>query len=163
MAIDIILVIIGVIFVGLGLAGCILPVIPGPPLSFVGLLMLHFTRYAQYSSEFLILMAFIAVAVTVLDYLVPIWGTRKFGGSKAGVWGATLGLIVGLFFPPVGLILGPFLGAFAFEAMKAQGKDNQKSFKAALGSLFGFMLGVGLKLIASFVMTFYFFKELFVK
>jgi uncharacterized protein YqgC (DUF456 family) len=159
--VDIILVIIGIILIGLGIAGCILPIIPGPPVSYTGLLLLHFTKYADFSSEFLIFFAFLAIAVTVLDYIVPIWGTKKFGGSKAGIWGATIGMIIGIFFfPPIGIIIGPFLGAFIAEVLK--GKDTQKSFKAALGSLFGFMLGVGLKLISSFIMTFYFFKELFI-
>lgn len=159
--IDILLVIIGIILIGLGLAGCILPIIPGPPLSFGGLLVLHFTKFADFSSEFLIFFAFLAIAVTVLDYIVPVWGTKKFGGSKAGILGATIGMIIGIFFfPPIGIIIGPFIGAFAAEAWK--GKDTQKSLKAAIGSLFGFMLGVGLKLISSFIMTFYFFKELFV-
>ena len=87
-----------------GLVGCVLPIIPGPPLSFIGLLLLHFSKYAEYSFEFLLMFGLIAVIVTVLDYIVPIWGTKKFGGSKAGMWGAAIGLVLGLIFlPPLGI------------------------------------------------------------
>lgn len=146
----------------LGIVGCVLPVIPGPPLSFVGLLLLHFSKYADFSFEFLLLFGAIAVIVTVLDYIVPIWGTKKFGGSKRGMWGAAIGLVVGIFFlPPIGLIIGPFAGAVIGEL--TTGKDKEKSFKAGLGSVLGLMLGVGLKLISSVVMTWYFVKELIVR
>jgi len=158
---DIILVIIGIVLVIIGIAGCILPVIPGPPISYGALIILHFTKYADFSSKFLIFFAFLAIAVTVLDYIIPIWGTKKYGGSKAGIWGATIGMLIGLFFfPPFGIIIGPFVGAFIAESIK--GASNDKSFRAAFGSLIGFMMGIGLKLISSFIMTFYFFKELFV-
>ncbi len=143
----------------LGLVGCVLPVIPGPPLSFVGLLLLHFSDYAEFSFEFLLVMGAIAVLVTIMDYIVPIWGTKKFGGSKAGMWGAAIGLVLGLFFfPPLGIIFGPFAGAVIGEALT--GKDAASSFKAGLGSLLGLMMGIGLKLAASGAMTYYFIKEL---
>ncbi len=158
---DIILVIIGIILIFVGIAGCVLPIIPGPPISFIALIVLQFTKYADFSTEFLVFFASLATIVTVLDYIVPIWGTKKFGGSKAGIWGATIGMIIGLFmFPPFGIIIGPFVGAFIAESIK--GASNDKSLKAAFGSLIGFMLGIGLKLISSFIITFYFFKELFI-
>ncbi|HYX07462.1 MAG TPA: DUF456 domain-containing protein, partial [Bacteroidales bacterium] len=95
-----------------GILGCLLPILPGPPLSWVGLLLLNISRFGNFSFRFMLIMAIIAVIVTVLDYVVPVWGTNRFGGSRAGVWGATLGLIGGIFFmPPVGIIIGPFLGA----------------------------------------------------
>ncbi len=145
----------------LGIVGCVLPVIPGPPLSFVGLLLLHFSKYAEFSFEFLLLFGSIAVIVTILDYIVPIWGTKKFGGSKAGMWGAGIGLVIGLFvLPPLGIIVGPFAGAVIGEAMT--GKNASDSFRAGMGSVLGLMMGVGLKLAASLAMTFYFVKELIV-
>jgi uncharacterized protein YqgC (DUF456 family) len=144
-----------------GLVGCVLPVIPGPPLSFIGLLLLHFSRYAEFSFEFLLVMGAIAVIVTIMDYIVPVWGTKKFGGSKAGMWGAGIGLVLGLiFFPPLGIIIGPFAGAVIGEALT--GKDAARSFRAGLGSLLGLMMGIGLKLAASIAMTYYFVKELIV-
>ena len=145
----------------LGLVGCVLPVIPGPPLSFIGLLLLHFTKFADFSVEFLLMFGCIAVIVTVLDYVVPIWGTKKFGGSKAGMWGAAIGLVLGLIFlPPLGIIIGPFAGAVIGEAIT--GKEAAHAFRAGLGSLLGLMMGIGLKLAASIAMTFYFVKEIIV-
>lgn len=145
----------------LGLVGCVLPVIPGPPLSFIGLLLLHFSKYAEFSFEFLVLFGSIAVIVTILDYIVPVWGTKKFGGSKYGMWGAAIGLVIGIFvLPPLGIIVGPFAGAVIGEAMT--GKKAGEAFRAGLGSLMGLMMGVGLKLAASLVMTYYFVKELIV-
>ena len=144
-----------------GLVGCVLPVIPGPPLSFIGLLLLHFSKYAEFSFEFLLLFGSIAVIVTILDYIVPVWGTKKFGGSKKGMWGAAIGLVIGIFFfPPLGIIIGPFAGAVIGEAIG--GKKSAEAFRAGLGSLMGLMMGVGLKLVASLLMTYYFVKELIV-
>jgi uncharacterized protein len=101
----------------------------------------------------------VALAVTILDYIVPIWGTRKFGGSKYGVRGATVGLVIGLFLGPAGIIFGPFAGAFVGELIF---KDDVKyALKAGIGSLLGFLMGVGFKLAASFVITFYFIRGFF--
>jgi uncharacterized protein YqgC (DUF456 family) len=155
---DYILVVIGVIIMILGIIGCLVPVLPGPPLNFIGLLLLHFTRFGHFTTLTLIIFASIAVIVTILDYLVPMWGTRKFGGSKYGTRGAAIGLIIGFFLGPLGIIIGPLLGAFTGEMIF---KDDFKyALKAGFGSLVGFLTGVGLKLAASFIMTFYFIKAL---
>jgi hypothetical protein len=157
---DIFLVSVASLLIMLGILGCILPVIPGPPLSFVGLLILHFTKWGSINSQLLIWLGIAAAIVTILDYVFPVWATKKFGGSKRGVWGATLGLVVGMFlFPPVGIILGPFAGAFIGEV--TGGQNRSKAFKAALGSFVGFLLGTGLKFAVSGVITYYFFIELF--
>lgn len=157
---DYFLLVFAIIMIIVGLLGCILPIIPGPPLSFIGILLLHFTRFGDYSFSFLLIMGLVALVVTILDYIVPVWGTKKFGGSKAGIWGATIGLVLGIFvLPPIGIILGPLVGAIIAESLK--GKDFSKSLRAGFGSLVGFALGIGLKIAASGVMTWYFFKELF--
>lgn len=157
---DILLLVLASVLIVFGLLGCILPVIPGPPLSFLGLLTIHYTKFGEeVSSNTLIWMLVLALIVTVLDYLVPIWGTKKFGGSKRGVWGATIGLVIGLFFAPIGLILGPFFGALVGEMTISN--DFNKSFKASLGSVVGFILGVGLKLVVSGMVTYHFFVALF--
>ena len=157
---DYILLIFAIILMLFGIIGCLVPVLPGPPLSFLGLVLLQFTKFADFSAGILITMALIALVVTVLDYIVPVWGTRKFGGSKYGIRGAAVGLIIGLFLGPVGIIVGPFVGAVVGELIF---KDDLKyAFKAGFGSLLGFLTGIGLKLAASFVMTFYFVKELIV-
>ena len=151
----------GALLMIVGVIGCVLPVIPGPPLSFVGLLLLHFSRFADFSFEFLLVFGSIAVIVTILDYVVPVWGTKRFGGSRYGMWGAGIGLVLGLIlFPPLGIIIGPFAGAVIGEAIT--GKKSAEAFRAGLGSLMGLMMGVGLKLAASIAMTFYFVKELIV-
>jgi len=155
---DYFLLIIAILFMLTGIVGCLVPVLPGPPLSYLGLVIVHFTRFADVSQKLFIILGIIAVAVTVLDYIVPIWGTRHFGGSKYGARGATVGLIIGLFLGPAGIIIGPFLGAFVGELIF---KDDVKyALKAGFGSLLGFMTGVGLKLAASLLMTFYFVKVL---
>jgi uncharacterized protein YqgC (DUF456 family) len=160
---DILLVVLGSLFLLLGLLGCILPVIPGPTLSFAGLLVLRFTGFVEPHrveayNQLLWIFAGLAVVVTVLDYIVPVWGTKKFGGSRSGTIGATIGLIIGLFFAPPGLILGPFLGAVVGEMMA--GRDQKASLRAGFGSLLGFLTGVVLKMVVSALITFYFVKEM---
>ncbi len=155
---DIVLIILGSLFVMIGLVGCILPIIPGPPLAYIGLLFLHFTQRIQFESNELFLWAFIAVAVTIADNVLPIWTTKKFGGSKAGVWGSTIGLILGLFFAPLGIIVGPFVGAVLGEMLN---NNNEKAFKAGLGAFMGFIFGVGLKLASTGYFAWVFFKEVF--
>ncbi len=159
---DYVLISLGVVFIISGIMGCILPVIPGPPLSYIGLLFLHFTERYQFSSRFLIIWAAITIVVYALDYLIPAWGTKKFGGSKRGVWGSIIGLVIGLFFfPPFGIIIGPFLGAVIGEL--TAGKDSGVALKSGFGSFIGFLAGTLLKLITSGMMTWYFFKELIVR
>lgn len=154
---DIFLAILGGILILGGVVGSVLPVLPGPPIAWLGLLVLNFTKYADFSISFLVVMAVIMVVVTALDFLIPAWGTKKFGGSKAGVTGSALGLVVGLFFGPMGIILGPFIGAFLGELI-ANGTEFKIALKSATGSFIGFLLSTGLKLIYGGVCAFYFFK-----
>jgi hypothetical protein len=154
---DYILLIAGILLMILGIIGCLAPVLPGPPLSFVGIIFLHLTRFAHFTDAALITFGAIALTVTVLDYIVPVWGTKKFGGSKYGTRGAAIGLVIGLFLGPLGLIIGPLAGAFVGELIFRD--DINYAIKAGFGSLLGFLTGVGLKLAAAFVMTFYFVKE----
>lgn len=156
---DYFLLALSIVLILIGIIGCLVPVLPGPPISYAGILVLHFTRYAEFSRNLLIILGIVAAIVTLLDYFVPIWGTKKFGGSKYGIRGATVGLIIGLFFGPPGIIMGPFLGAFIGEMIF---KDDFKyALKAGFGSLLGFLTGIGLKLAASFTITFYFIKGFF--
>ncbi len=148
---DILLLILGVVCLLVGLAGAVLP-LPGPPLSFVGLLLIHFTRFAAFSESFLIALGLITLLVAVLDYYVPVWGTKKFGGTSAGTRGTTAGLIVGMFFGPFGIFIGAFLGALAGELVFGN-KNN--AFRAALGSLIGFAAGIVMKVILCLAMIFY--------
>jgi len=157
---DYLLLAVAVVLIIFGLIGCVLPIIPGPPLSFLGILALHYTKFASYSTNFLVIAASIAIFVTILDYMVPIWGTKKFGGTKAGMWGATLGMIIGMIFlGPLGLIFGPLVGAIIGESIK--GANNKDAFKAGLGAFLGFLMGVGLKLAASIYITWHFITGIF--
>jgi uncharacterized protein len=150
---DILWLVIAILLMVAGLAGCLLPFLPGPPLSYIGLLVMQLRSEPPFTSKFLWIWAGIMVVVTVLDYVVPIYGTRKFGGTRYGIWGCTIGLVVGIFVPPWGLILGPFLGAFAGEMIANSNAEN--AWKAALGSFIGFLFGTLLKLIACLVMLYY--------
>lgn len=143
------IIVAGAALVLLGLVGCIVPVLPGPPLGWVGLLLLRLTPMGEsVSNDTLVGTGVLAALVTVADYVLPLWTTRRFGGSKWGIWGATIGLLLGLFlFPPLGIVVGPFAGAFIGERMgRAEGVDPWRS---ALGSFVGFLLGTGLKLVVS--------------
>ena len=160
---DITLAVLGSALVLVGFIGSILPIIPGPPISWAGLLLLKWTDFvyehgAAYENALWILLFFV-VLVTVLDYVVPIMGTKKFGGSKRGVWGATIGVVVGLFFGPLGIIIGPFLGAYIGEI--TTGKKEKDALRAAWGSFVGFLLGVGMKLMVCGAILFFFIRYLF--
>jgi uncharacterized protein YqgC (DUF456 family) len=163
MTMEISLAVIGTLLVLVGFVGSIMPVIPGPPISWAGLLLLKWTAYVDnqttaYENTLWILLFFV-ILVTILDYVVPIMGTKKFGGSKRGVWGATLGVVAGLFFGPLGIIIGPFLGAYIGEI--STGKREKDALRAAWGSFVGFLLGVGMKLIVCGTILFFYIRFLF--
>lgn len=146
--------ILGVILMVAGLVGCILPFLPGPPLCYGALLLQQLQSDPPYSTNFLLWWGGVTALVMAVDYLVPIYGTRKFGGTRYGVWGCVIGLIAGLWLGPLGLIVGPFAGAFIGELIgNAKSED---AFRAALGSFMGFVVGTLLKLIVCLVMSWYF-------
>ena len=160
-----ILIVAAVFLVLLGLVGSVVPGIAGPPFSFFGLLALSFVDGIDYTWTFLLVMGIIAAFVFALDYWVPIWGTKKLGGSKAGVRGSMIGLAIGIlltFMFPIGLfiamLLGPFIGAYIGE--KTAGTDDSKALKAAFGSFVGFLLGTGVKVIFAVVCIVYVVKDL---
>lgn len=156
---DVLIQVLGVLLMLVGLAGCLLPVLPGPPLCFLALLIQQLHSNPPFTTRFLVIWGGVSVVVTILDYLIPLYGTRRFGGSRWGMWGCTVGLVVGLFFPPWGLILGPFAGAFVGELM---GKSRSAhAFRAALGSFAGFLLGTLLKFIACLVMAWHLVRAMF--
>ena len=156
LALQILAVILGIV----GLVGCILPVIPGPPLSWVGMLLIYLTHPEGMTLGLLLTWLGIALVVTVLDYVVPSWVTARTGGSKTAARGTFVGMILGIiFFPPWGMIVGSFLGALLSEVI-FEGRDVMGSLKPAFGSFLGFLLSTGLKLTASGVMLFYIVKFL---
>ena len=149
----IIVLLIAVLLSLTGIVGAIAPALPGPPLSFASLLMVYFTCPGTISTELLIWMLVLTIIVSVLDYVAPIWLTKVGGGSKAAIWGSTLGLIAGLFFMPIGLIVGPLAGAFFGEM--TNNSSVGKATRVALMSFVSFLLTTGAKLILSALMTFY--------
>ena len=138
----------------IGVAGSILPGLPGTPFSWVGLLILYIwgsgvnAAGAPMSLSTLIAWGVVVVIVSIIDYIVPMYLTRVTGGSKYAERGALIGLIAGIFLTPIGMIAGSFLGAFIAELEFAK-KDAASALKAALGSFLGFILGTGLKTIVA--------------
>lgn len=171
---DILLIILGAICLLVGIIGCVAPVLPGVPLAYLGLLLLHWTEGVQFSWQFLTLWAVIVIVIQVLDYFIPAWGTKRFGGTKWGVWGSTIGLFVGLFMGPMGIIVGPFVGAVlgellyfnrhpqALESTDGIAKNSRfnRALRAGFGSFIGLLTGTILKLICCGMMVFYFVNEL---
>ena len=138
----------------IGIAGSILPGLPGTPFSWVGMLILYLwgsgTNAAgdPMSLNTLIIWGVVVVVVSVIDYVVPMYFTKITGGSKYAEKGALIGLVAGIILTPIGMIAGSFLGAFLAELLWAK-KTPEESLKAAFGSFLGFMLGTGIKTIAA--------------
>ncbi|MEE9364171.1 MAG: DUF456 domain-containing protein [Cellulophaga sp.] len=149
---DITLLVIGFFLMLLGILGSFLPILPGPPISWVGLLLLHLTDAIPKDWTLLGITLTIAILVWALDYIIPAIGTKKFGGSKAGMLGTTIGLLVAIFFPILGIfgiIIWPFVGALVGELLNKA--DKKTAIKAAFGSLIGFLTGTFLKFVVTIV------------
>ena len=140
---DVLLIILGSLCLLIGLAGCILPALPGPPLAYAGMLLLHFTERTQFTTVELIVWLVLVIIVQILDYFVPLLGAKYSGGSRWGERGCLAGTLVGLFFMPWGIILGPFLGAVIGELLG--GRETKDALRSGLGSLLGFLLGTFVK------------------
>tara|TARA_X000000368_G_scaffold374597_1_gene326366 strand:+ start:594 stop:1079 length:486 start_codon:yes stop_codon:yes gene_type:complete len=152
---DILLLIIGIVLCLVGIVGSFLPILPGPLASWAGLLILNFTSYVSFSFWFLLITFLIAFSISIVDYLIPIIGVKKLGGSNGGQIGATIGLLMGLFIlGPIGIILGPFLGAVTGEIIT--NKSLSRSLLPAFGSLIGVLTGTVLKVIVTVIYLFYF-------
>lgn len=154
-----VLVIAAIALILLGLVGAIVPGIAGPPFSFLGLLALSFVDGVDFSNQFLVVMGVLGAIIFVLDYVVPIWGTKTLGGTKAGTRGSTIGLIFGLlitlFFPIgfIAILVGPFVGAYIGE--KNAGTDDHLAWRSAFGSFVGFLAGTFIKTVYAIVCIFY--------
>lgn len=156
---DIFLAVLAVVAGIVGIVGSVVPAIPGPPISWLGLLVLYFRGGVNGAGDpmsltFLMVWLGITVAVTVLDYVVPMFLTKATGGTRAGSIGTMVGMVAGLFIPPVGMILGAVLGAFLAEVIWS-GQNPSGAFKSAMGAFLGFITGTGMKLVATGVMLYY--------
>lgn len=161
------LIIIAVVLAIVGFLGAIIPGIPGTPLSFIALLLLFFIPEMKYTTVFILVMGFLCAVITVLDYVIPIYGTKKLGGTKMGVRGSTIGLIVSILVLPLlgvvigpfgigGIILGPFVGAYIGEIMAG---NSENAFRSAIGSFLGFLAGTFIKIIYGIVVIVYVSKD----
>lgn len=158
---DLFLLLLAFILLLAGVLGAFIPVLPGPPLSYAGMLLVHFTSLADFSVRTLLTFGIITLLITLADYLLPIWGTKLGRGTRHGMFGATIGLIIGIFFfPPFGILVGPIAGAWLAE--RVNGKNNEDAFRSAIGSFFGLLLGVVLKFVISVAIIWYVLYGLFV-
>jgi uncharacterized protein YqgC (DUF456 family) len=155
---DFFLISFGILLALIGIVGAVIPGLPGPPISFISLILISLTDKIYYSESFYFTFGVLALGITLLDYYVPIYGTKKFGGSRAGVVGSTIGLIVSVFILPftgivigpfglLGILLGPFIGAWLGETLA--GTRGDLALRAAIGSFIGFLAGTLVKLIYS--------------
>ena len=143
---DILLIILAYVAIILGVAGCIVPFIPGAPLAYLGIVLAQLTEQVHFSTAELVIWGVVTLIVQLLDYIAPVLGTKYGGGSKYGNWGCVIGTFAGLFImPPMGIILCPFLGAIIGEYMNCKNMD--RAFKAGFGSFLGFMLGTIIKIV----------------
>ena len=143
---DIALLVIAFLLMLIGIIGCIVPGLPGTPIAYAGLWIAQATERVDFSWQFLLVWGIVTVVISALDYIVPAWGTKRFGGTKWGVWGSTIGVFVGLFAGPWGVILGPLVGAVIGELLG--GKAAQEALRAGWGSFIGILFGTIIKLIA---------------
>jgi uncharacterized protein YqgC (DUF456 family) len=158
---EFVLILLGVLCTIVGVIGCILPAIPGPPLSYAGLILLQFAKVGPvFSKSFLVKFAVFTVLVSLIDYFLPLLGAKLYGTTKHGIWGAIIGMIAGIiFFPPFGMVLGLFIGAIVGELIA--GKENSRALKAGIVTFIGSITAVFIKLSLSVIMAFYFFIYLF--
>jgi len=146
---DLLYIIIGFILMLVGIMGSILPVIPSTPISWVGLVVLYLGPSLAFDWWFIIVTGVVAFAIYVLDYIIPAVGTKRFGGSRAGIWGTTIGLIIGLIAPiPFGILIGPFVGALVGELL-FNNTRGPEALRAAIGSFFGFLASTFMKFFAT--------------
>ena len=143
-----------------GLLGTILPVLPGAILIYGGMLVYGvMTKFATLDANFFLIQALVLVLIFSVDFLAAAAATRRFNGSKQAAWGAILGTILGLiFFGPLGIVIGPFLGAVVAELVR--GIEINQAIRVGFGTLVGILGGTVLKLSAEILMIVYFFMRI---
>jgi uncharacterized protein YqgC (DUF456 family) len=152
-----ILVILAVLCLFGGLAGCVLPAIPGPPLSYVGMLLLQWA-WQRFSLTTLIIFGAVTAVVTVLDYFIPVWGAKIFGATRYGIYGSIIGMLAGMFLTPIGMIAGLLLGAIIGDMIA--GKKITDAIGSGIGTFLGTMAGMAVKLLVSGIITFLVFYKI---
>jgi uncharacterized protein YqgC (DUF456 family) len=154
--VDGITIFMGSILMLLGLAGSILPILPGPPLSFIGLFVLALLKHFSppLTPTLVIILAIVAILVVVMDYITPLIGAKRYGASKWGVWGSVLGMAIGIFWSPFAMLVGAFIGAVVAELLV--GKKKGEALRAGWGVVIGTLFATILRLGVSGMMTYYF-------
>jgi uncharacterized protein YqgC (DUF456 family) len=133
-----------------GILGCIIPGLPGTPLNYAALLLVQWRLHSVQSST-LIIYGILTVVVLVIDYVLPIWFAKKFGATKQGIWGSIIGMLIGFFFTPIGMILGMLIGAIVGDIMA--GRTSGEATRSGFATFFGTLLSLGLKLAVSLAIT----------
>lgn len=145
---DILLMVFAFLLLVASIVGCVLPVLPGPPLAYAGILLLHLTDKIHFTTQQLIVWLVVVVVLQVVDYITPLLGSKYSGGTSFGNRGCIAGTIIGMFFMPWGLIIGPFVGAIAGEMMG--GQDLAQAIRAGIGTLLGYLFGTLMKVVVCF-------------
>ena len=156
---DLLLSICAIVCGVVGVVGSVVPVLPGPALSFAGMVLAYFRGGDYISTRLLWIWGIITLIITVLDYILPGYFSKVFGGTKAGITGATIGVFAGLFMGPIGIILGPFVGAVIGELLHEK-QNLGRAITVGFGSLLSFLVGSGLKLITTGMMLYYVIKDI---
>ena len=145
---DILLMVLAFLLLVASIVGCVLPVLPGPPLAYTGILLLHLTDKVHFTTHQLIIWLVVVVVLQVVDYITPLLGSKYSGGTSFGNRGCIAGTILGMFFMPWGLIIGPFVGAIAGEMMG--GQNLTQAIRAGIGTLLGYLFGTLMKVVVCF-------------
>jgi uncharacterized protein YqgC (DUF456 family) len=155
---EIVLLILGAMLICIGLLGVFIPFLPGLPFSYGGILVLQLVSQ-PFSVKFLVIWAVVIAIATIVDSLVPTYGSKKYGGTPFGITGSLIGLFIGMFFfPPIGFVLGPILGAFIGELVG--GRSSNNAARAAFGAFMGFMVVTGIKVMLAGTLAYYYFVHM---
>ena len=157
---EIFLAIVAILLAVAGAVGCIVPIIPGVILSYAGLLCAFFREGSTLSTTLLWIWLVVVAVVSVIDYFLPAYMTKIFGGSRPATIGATIGAIGGFCFGPIGIIVGPFVGALVGELLNNR-NDLNRAIKVGLGSFLSFIVGTGIKLMAASGILIYICRDIF--
>ena len=151
--------IVSFIFLLIGLIGTVIPVIPGPFISFVAVVLLYATSDLNITTKMVWILGVFMLISTIGDYVLQILGVKKLGGGKKAIRGTIIGTVIGLFLPPFGIIIGAFIGAFI--GAKSESDNFSQALKIAFGAFIGFVLGTFVKLSYSIYVIYYIIKLLF--
>ncbi|MFI3287501.1 MAG: DUF456 domain-containing protein [Rikenellaceae bacterium] len=157
---DIALSVIALVMLVLAVIGCVIPAIPGPILAYGSLWIFYATDYSTLSMSYMLVLGVITLVVFFADYFLPPLIAQKFGGTKFSAWGSIIGMIIGMFVPPIGILVGMLLGAFIGELCFAK-RSGSDSLIATIGTFLGFVVGTGLKLMLCFYLIYVVIAELY--